>query len=126
VDYIGAALAMAVLAWTALSGGTAAALVASDHGRLVPPVMLTLFTYVPGIMALMGIALFLYFAVRPHWLGKVFCVWAGIGWIGYAVVANEMDASSAGTLSIGAAGALMLLCALIRGTVTLPVGNQQA
>jgi hypothetical protein len=126
MDYIGAAIAMAVLAGAALSGGTAAALVASDHGRSVPPMILSLFTYVPGLFGFAGIALFLYFAIRPHWLGKVFCVWAGIGWIGYAVVADKIEASNIATLSIGAAGILMLVCAIVRWTVAIPATGRRA
>lgn len=128
IDYVAAAIATATLGWAAFSGGVAGVLVAAKakHGESVPSVMQNLFIYVPGTMALLGVALFLYLALRPHWLGKVLCAWAGVSWIGFAVVASKLHISSASTLSVGIAGVVMLICTLTRWTITLPSDNSQA
>jgi hypothetical protein len=55
--------------------------------------------------------------LRPYWWGKLLCVWAGVCWIGFALVGSSMWGLNPPLAGILAAGAAMLMVAIVHQIV---------
>ena len=118
--YIGAAMGAAGLAWLFLSGQMLDVLLGMTGGPKdsLPPDLLAAFKLVayPTAAVVLALAgLFLFFAWRPYWPGKLVCLLCATSWSLFCVMAVLIGApaSHPAVVTIGAAAVLVLLAGVV-------------
>jgi hypothetical protein len=110
----GAAAVAALVAGVAVVSGPLNGVFASAMGGNDQMMgALRIMNYFQGAMLACLAALFIFLANRPFWWGKILCVWAGLAWTGFSLVARLMAASSLPLNLVLAAGVTLLLAAAL-------------